>query len=81
MSTLEYTPSLPPPRPFKPGDVVDVMNRDHKVVGMQVIASIDEGRGLIETRDGRQWMPDGRWSDGLVGYDFPWIRFIEKVSD
>lgn len=80
MSNLTYIPPIPPSRPFKVGDVVEVMSRNHDVLSTQTIAQVLEGPGTVCTKDGRTWALDGRARDGQQGatYPFPWIRLTES---
>lgn len=72
MADLTYKPPLKPKRPFKTGDVVEVIDRDHKVIGTQKIVSV--GLQLAKTECGRKWRLDGwRWADKKA-WPFPSIR-------
>lgn len=78
MDTLTYKPAKRTKRPFKVGDTVEVIDRDHKVIGTQKIVSV--GLQLAKTKCGRRWrIYDGaRWADGKA-WLFPSIRH-EKQS-
>jgi hypothetical protein len=74
MSELTYIPTEAPSRPFAIGDVVEVLTRDHRVVGEQTISIV--GARRIKTSCGRSWTLGGEWTNdgGRTGYPFPSIR-------
>lgn len=69
---LTYIPTEAPASPFKVGDKVEVLDRDHKIIGEQTIKTVLKTR--VKTDCGRAWTKDGEWFDGQRGYSFPTIR-------
>ena len=73
MGDLTYKEPTPPPRQFRPGDTVEVMDREHHVIGQQEIV-MASGR-ICKTECGRIWAQDGWRIDGDdIRRPFPWIR-------
>jgi hypothetical protein len=76
MTDLTYKVPVPPSRPFKPGDAVEVLDRDHKVIGRQKVV-MASGR-ICKTECGRIWAQDGwRIDDDDIRRPFPSIRLAK----
>ena len=73
MNDLTYKPAKKSKQPFKTGDIVEVIDRDHVPISRQKVVSV--GLQLVKTECGRKWrVYDGsRWADGKV-WPFPSIR-------
>jgi hypothetical protein len=76
MANLTYKPAVPPKRPFKVGDNIQVLDSQHIVVGRQKIVEV--GRKLVRTECGRQWTVDGRRWDSERAWPFPSIRLARR---
>lgn len=73
MADLTYKPPVTPARQFKPGDTVEVLDREHKVIGRQQVV-MASGR-ICKTECGRIWGQDGwRIGDDDRKWPFPSIR-------
>lgn len=80
MINLTYKIPIPPPRQFRPGDIVEVLDRDHRVLSRQKVV-IASGRMCI-TECGRVWAQDGwRIDSENVRRPFPSIRLVEKAIE
>lgn len=69
---LTYIPTEVPAAAFKVGDQVEVLDRNHKVIGEQTIKAVLKTR--VKTNCGRAWTKEGEWFDGQCSYPFPSIR-------
>lgn len=72
MSALEYVPPTPPPRPFAKGDVVEVLDREGRVLSRQDVTRA--GPRVVRTGCGRRWRQDGWWIGEERAWPFPSIR-------
>ena len=72
LSEVLYIPAAPPARPFVVGDVVEVLDRLHKVLNEETIKSV--GKRAVKTACGRSWTANGEWFDGRRSWPFPSIR-------
>lgn len=80
--TLRYKPAVPPSRIFRVGDTVDVLDRDHDVIGATQVVSVTTR--AVYTSCGRAWEFDGRWRSVGGAWPFPSIRLqgeAEMASD
>ena len=70
--TLTYIPTPAPVTPFAVGESVEVLDRQHTILSVQVIRKVT--RKKVTTDCGREWTPGGEWFDGESSYPFPSIR-------
>ena len=75
--TLTYIPPTKPSRPFKVGDIVDTMDREHNRMG--TVKVVRAGPRIVKTSCGRTWSPRG-WYVGHNEWPFPWIRHSRKKT-
>jgi hypothetical protein len=73
MVDFNYKEHEPPPRPFKVGDVVELIDSQGTACGTMNVSRA--GPKIVRVKDGRRYVHgDGRWfSDGRA-WPFPWIR-------
>lgn len=76
--TLTYVAPTKPSRPFKRGDIVDVMDRDGKRLSTYKITHASKRRVLTDC--GRSWDQRGWWLGANGSYPFPWIRHSRRKS-
>ena len=73
MADLTYKVPVPPSRQFRPGDTVEVLDREFNVIGRQQVV-MASGR-ICKTECGRIWAQDGwRIDDDNIRRPFPSIR-------
>lgn len=73
MTDLTYKQPITPTRSFKVGDVVDVLDREHKVLSQRKVV-MASGR-IVKTDCGRIWKQSGWWiGDDDRSWPFPSIR-------
>lgn len=73
MTDLTYKTPVPLTKPFAVGDTVDVLDRDHAVLGQQRIVRV--GKRVTVTDCARRWRTeDGWWIGSAQAYPFPSIR-------
>lgn len=61
-------------RPFKRGDSVQVMNRDHTICGTDHRV-VYAGKNVVRIEDGRRYRAtDGWWIGSNGTWPFPWLR-------
>lgn len=74
---LTYKEPVTPERPFKLGDIVEVLDRGHNVLSIaEVVAA---GPRRIKTTCGRSWTQAGWWV-GEQAYPFPSIRLLPESN-
>lgn len=76
MNTLTYIEPEAPSRPFAKGDTVEVLDREHKVLGTQQIVRVN--KASVETDCGRRWRKDGWWIGSEQAWPFPSIRHLPR---
>ena len=77
MADLTYKVPVPPLRQFRPGDVVEVLDREFNVIGRQKVV-MASGR-ICKTECGRIWAQDGwRIDDDNTRRPFPSIRLAVR---
>lgn len=69
-----YVPAEPPPRPFKKGDRVEVLDREHTVLSVVSVQKVTRTR--VVTDCGRWWNLEGCWLGEDGAYQWPSIRLI-----
>lgn len=71
---MTYKEPVKPKRPFRRGDAVQVMNRDHTVCGgPYMVKSVTKKVATIE--DGRKYQQaNGYWIGENGAWPFPWLR-------
>lgn len=75
MADLTYKVPVPPPRQFRPGDTVEVLDREFHIIGRQKVV-MASGR-ICKTECGRIWAQDGwRIDDEDIRRPFPSIRLV-----
>lgn len=68
MADLTYKVPEPPPRPFRPGDTIEVLDREFKIIGKQKVVMASA----------RIWRQDGyRLDDDNRAWPFPSIRLAQ----
>lgn len=72
VADFTYKPSKPPKRPFRKGDVVELIDSQGGVVGTKTIVRIQAT--TVKTACGRTYTKDGRWYSDRRAWPFPWIR-------
>jgi hypothetical protein len=72
MTDFLYKPHVPPKRPFRRGDLVELMDSQGDVVGTKKIVRVQAI--TVRTDCGRTYMKDGRWYSDRRAWPFPWIR-------
>lgn len=76
MADMTYEVPETPERPFKPGDIVEVLNSNHKVIAITGV--VKAGPRRVKTTCGRSWTQSGWWAaDQVRLYSFPSIRLLE----
>jgi len=79
MGDLIYKEPERPLRPFRPGDTIEVLDREHLVIGRQKVV-MASGR-ICKTECGRIWRQDGwRIDNDDIPRPFPWIRHARNVK-
>jgi len=81
MSNDTYIPHETPPRPFRRGDTVELIDSRGFNCGTLTIAK--GGRWRVAVEDGREYVQnDGRWYADGRPWPYPWIRLAQsdKVS-
>lgn len=77
MTNLTYKAPIPPPRQFRPGDIVEVLDREHHILSQQKVV-MASGR-ICKTECGRIWAQDGwRIDDDDTRRPFPSIRLKNR---
>jgi len=77
VADLTYKVPVPPLRQFRPGDVVEVLDREFNVIGRQKVV-MASGR-ICKTECGRIWAQDGwRIDDDNTRRPFPSIRLAVR---
>lgn len=72
-ATMKYKEPAAPARPFKLGDLVEVLDRDHNVLSIAGVTAAGPRR--VKTTCGRSWTQAGWWV-GEQAYPFPSIRLL-----
>lgn len=76
MADLTYKEPVPPPRPFKRGDMVEVLDRDHTVLSQQRVR--EATKNYVTTECGRIWTQGGWWvGEDDRAWPFPSIRLTQ----
>jgi len=75
MINLTYKEPVVPERPFKLGDIVEVLDRDHNVLSFSGVVAAGPRR--VKTTCGRSWTQGGWWA-GDQPYPFPSIRLLPE---
>lgn len=71
---MTYVEPDPLTRPFKKGDIVQVMNSDGSVCGDDHKV-VYVGKKVVRIEDGRKYRAtDGWWIGNHGAYPFPWLR-------
>lgn len=70
--TLTYKVPKPPKTPFQRGEMVEVLDREHKVISTQKV--IYAGKRIVRTACGRRWDAKSGWWIGDEAWPFPSIR-------
>lgn len=73
---LTYELPTRPSRPFKRGDLVDTMNRDHSY--METVRVVRASSRSATTDCGRRWDQSGWWISETCAWPFPWIRHSRR---
>lgn len=73
--TMTYKEPETPERPFKLGDIVEVLDRDHNV--LSIAGVVAAGPRRVKTTCGRSWTQAGWWAGDQV-YPFPSIRLLPE---
>jgi hypothetical protein len=77
MADLTYVVPTRPRHPFVLGEIVEVMDREGKVLGRQKITCVR--KTCVSTGCGRVWRNDGWWKAARNEYwPFPWIRHSRR---
>jgi hypothetical protein len=76
--SLTYIPPTRPSRPFKTGDIVDTMDREHG--RMETVKVVRATRYYVRTSCGRRWTYLGYWVGENGVWPFPWIRHSRKKT-
>lgn len=79
MADYIYKPSKPPPRPFRVGDVVELVDGQGLACGTKRIIRIQAT--TVRTDCGRTYTKDGRWYSDRRAWPFPWIRLSPQHGD
>lgn len=74
MADMTYAVPEAPARLFKSGDIVEVLNRDHKVIAIAGV--VKAGPRRVKTTCGRSWTQEGWWAADRA-YPFPSIRLLQ----
>lgn len=72
---LTYKEPVVPERPFKLGDIVEVLDREHNVLSF--VGVVAAGPRRVKTTCGRSWTQGGWWA-GDRAYPFPSIRLLPE---
>lgn len=75
--SLTYKEPIAPERPFKLGDIVEVLDREHNV--LSIASVIAAGPRRVKTTCGRSWTQAGWWA-GDGAYPFPSIRLLPESA-
>lgn len=76
MADFTYKPHVPPKRPFRVGDIVQLVDSQGGSVGdPKRIVRIQAT--TVKTDCGRTYMKDGRWYSDRRPWPFPWIRLSQ----
>jgi hypothetical protein len=76
MTDFTYQPNIAPKRPFRRGDVVELVDSQGFVCGTKKIVRIQAT--TVKTDCGRTYMKDGRWYSDRRPWPFPWIRLAQQ---
>lgn len=79
MSDLTYVPAEAPARPFKVGDLVDVIDREGKVMSTREVTKKEDSDVLTDC--GRWWTRSGWWIGDCRAWPFPTIRHSQSPQD